>query len=542
MKRWRSNLLVYFLTLFLAMTYGKSLGFENYIVESRVLDQESRMKLMFEKGNAEQLMVLTDSLLSIQELPLNERLLAIHFKGMALQSPGRYNELIRLYKASININKPDSLIYWDIQYMIGLHDIYIRLGASAEAISTINRAEPIISSSRWKNVDSKRSENIRFSLLMSKSVFYQTNGEWEKALGVIENYHPVHLSETLRLMLESQKAILFYKTGRMEDAERWFEKVCRNPVNNPNKLAAIIYYGEMLNLQGRSPEAALLLDNYVELAKSVTDTEIIRDYLMIRAHVLRELGREREANEYYNQLLVVDDTLHKIHREAMESLLADKISSEKVEELNENLGYMRWSVTVGIVGGVVLLMLMGLIIWIYVRHKRTSSDKIRHLMSTIDRSDSEYRSKIESIEKEIEDYNTKLQTSVIQLSKLDSGLKTIQEELNTPNKSSDERIAAIRLNILEVAKESDNAERYNLLATKESKRLVARLIALHPNLTKSELEICCYISKGLSTKDMALLTGRSPRTVEALKYSLRKKLSISIPTDAYIRSIAIEGP
>ena len=58
MKRWRSNLLVYFLTLFLAMTSGESLGFENYIVESSVLDQESRMKLMFEKGNAEQLMVL----------------------------------------------------------------------------------------------------------------------------------------------------------------------------------------------------------------------------------------------------------------------------------------------------------------------------------------------------------------------------------------------------------------------------------------------------------------------------------------------------
>lgn len=535
-----SNLSVSFLTLLMLLISGEAFGLGNYMVESGANEEQAKMKMMFEKGNAEHLIAMTDSLLSIKDLPLNERLLAIHFKGMALQSSGRYNDFIKLNKEAINIEKPDSLIYWDVQYLIGQHDVYNRLGATGEDISTLNKAAAVIRSPRWKSVDKQQADRICFAVLMSKSVYYQTAGKWDLALNVIENYKPGHLSPTLQIMLECQKAILYYKVGRLEDAEKWFKKASMSPVNNPNKLTAMVYYAEMLNMQGRSREAADILDNNVELAKRVNDTEVIRDYLMIRAHVLKELGREKEANEYYNQLLVVDDTLHKIQKVALEGMLAGKISAEKVEELNENLGFMKRSVIVGIIVSIVLLLLMGGIIWISLRHKKSSSDKIKKLISTIDRSDAEYRSKMESLEKEIEDHSTKLQTSVIQLSKLDNGLKTIQEELNTPNKTNDERIAAIRLNILEVARESDNAERYNILATKESKRLVTKLIDLHPELTKSEIEICCYMAKGLTTKDMATLSGRSTRTVQALKYSLRKKLGISIPTDAYIRSIALE--
>ena len=63
------------------------------------------------------------------------------------------------------------------------------------------------------------------------------------------------------------------------------------------------------------------------------------------------------------------------------------------------------------------------------------------------------------------------------------------------------------------------------------------LADLHPTLTRSELQLCCYISLGLTAKDIATLTQRSVRTIETIKYNLKKKLNVDSPTDVYLRSM-----
>lgn len=50
-----------------------------------------------------------------------------------------------------------------------------------------------------------------------------------------------------------------------------------------------------------------------------------------------------------------------------------------------------------------------------------------------------------------------------------------------------------------------------------------------PDLSEAELRLCIFLALGQSTKDMALLTRRSVRTIETTIYHLRKKLGI--PTE-----------
>lgn len=60
----------------------------------------------------------------------------------------------------------------------------------------------------------------------------------------------------------------------------------------------------------------------------------------------------------------------------------------------------------------------------------------------------------------------------------------------------------------------------------------------NPDLTKSELRMCAFIRAGMSSKEIAIATNRSVRTVDSIKYNLRKKLGIEESTDAYIRRIS----
>ena len=54
----------------------------------------------------------------------------------------------------------------------------------------------------------------------------------------------------------------------------------------------------------------------------------------------------------------------------------------------------------------------------------------------------------------------------------------------------------------------------------------AKLAARYPTITIGEARMCAYIALGLGNKEIALMTNRSVRTVEAVKYNLAKKLQL----------------
>jgi DNA-binding CsgD family transcriptional regulator len=57
--------------------------------------------------------------------------------------------------------------------------------------------------------------------------------------------------------------------------------------------------------------------------------------------------------------------------------------------------------------------------------------------------------------------------------------------------------------------------------------LYERLLTNHPDLTKSEREMCTYIRLGLSTKEIASLKNITENSVNVLKSRLRKKINLT---------------
>ena len=73
----------------------------------------------------------------------------------------------------------------------------------------------------------------------------------------------------------------------------------------------------------------------------------------------------------------------------------------------------------------------------------------------------------------------------------------------------------------------------------KNQEFIKRLTLRHPNLTRGEIHLATLLRVELSTKEIAMLTGTTPKTINMNRYRLRKSLELSAEDDlvTYIRSI-----
>lgn len=71
--------------------------------------------------------------------------------------------------------------------------------------------------------------------------------------------------------------------------------------------------------------------------------------------------------------------------------------------------------------------------------------------------------------------------------------------------------------------------------------LYKKLLSYYPDLKPAELKLCAYLRLNLSTKEIAEITNKSVRTVEATRYSVRKKIGLGSSDNLVAHLINIEN-
>ena len=61
----------------------------------------------------------------------------------------------------------------------------------------------------------------------------------------------------------------------------------------------------------------------------------------------------------------------------------------------------------------------------------------------------------------------------------------------------------------------------------KSNEFLQRLVAIHPKLTQGEKYLATLLRVNLSTKEISMLTGTTPKTINMNRYRLRKSLNLS---------------
>ena len=79
-----------------------------------------------------------------------------------------------------------------------------------------------------------------------------------------------------------------------------------------------------------------------------------------------------------------------------------------------------------------------------------------------------------------------------------------------------------------------------LLSVEEkNKEFIEKLVKQHPNLTQGEKYLATLLRVNLSTKEISMITGSTPKTINMNRYRLRKSLNLSTEEDltTYLQSV-----
>lgn len=500
-------------------------------------NDRAMLRQLFEDGATGRLTAVCDSLLKLNGMPMNRMLEVMHFKSMSLMAEQRSNECVNMFNQGISIRKPDSLKYWDVRFYLGLNDIYSSFSDMEDADNCMLRAQRIIESPEWKRVDSHQRASTLTQFWLAKTVAAQSRGDLKEAIGYWRKASPEGIGDPLRLTWLGLGGILHYKTGDTVRALSLFDKALRLNVHNPNKLLVAVYKAEILNFKRKPIEALTLLKKYSAQESSLTDNEIRHSYWLTVAHSYEQLDLGPDAAAAYDKSVSYSHESSARKARELNAIMARRLTPEKVESLQQNYDNTR-RITWGIcIAALILMLMVATLTLAFASYKRRFHNRFGELRSQMQSETSE---KLTTLAQTLEQNEQQLKTAMMKMSQLDNGIREIQSEIDAEGKTSDERLRSIRLSLIDIAHNSSAAEKYDILFTRESRRFMGSLSERWPALSKTELEMCCYIALDLSTRDIAGLTHRSVRTVEAVKYSLRKKMSITGSTDAFVRRLAKE--
>ena len=304
---------------------------------------------------------------------------------------------------------------------------------------------------------------------------------------------------------------------------------------NYNNLGKQLYFG------GRYREALEALETAYEYASEIGARELLCDNYEYHARLYAKMGAYRQA---YDNVLKMNDMRSKLQSSnrlrnieqdiAYKQYQQQKFEAEqqqqayKIKLLNRNLWIL------------VILFVLVVACGFYV-NKLSKRRKDLELMKA--------RYQLQCSEREL--YELKLNQKQLELQSVQDALEASRQEVTTFAvflQSRDQLLDKIREMIKEGYKmdaasfvphlkklnayisqyQSGNTANSTLMQNIEEKNqaFVQRLTEKHPDLTQGEIHLATLLRVNLSTKEIAMITGTTPKTVNMNRYRLRKALDL----------------
>ncbi len=271
-------------------------------------------------------------------------------------------------------------------------------------------------------------------------------------------------------------------------------------------------YAELLIKTGNTSEALTILNKFDQ--DSIDDMLEVRR-LKLKGKALMNVGNVGEAYRSISEALALEDSLWTdngllgIALREYEGALAQDRLDDAIAQAN------RWKlltfIAVIIIGGI----LAGGALYRWLRSRKR-------------------RAVINKEEAPDTDESRQLMSATLQMSRMSEALSTIGELASSASPDALDKIAS------EIKSLDYSAHTWEIFRSSFERLHPGFFDALNkevPNLSIGAQRMAAYIILGLTNKEIATLINRQPRTVETIKYRLRKDLHIppEIPTVDYLR-------
>lgn len=510
----------------------------NLSCPDRIEIQLRKISLLREAGYLDKACQLSERLLKEnRNMPENQMLPALFMKYNTLADRRDYIGAMGGYAKIMSMKKPDSLKYWDIKTGFSIFSIYSALNDNVKAKEWLRKTETMLSSypltAAFREDAEARVHGSRAALLIA-------DNQLDSAYKEVKAVRELARDDVTKVGALLQTAQIYLAKGQIPAARQYLEKALKINIGGNMRRTLIYMMAQCCIREKKFGEALAVLDSYPRNTVKVNSTGNMRAYYIVRGQAY---AGDKNLVLAYNSLdsaLVAGDTI------IANMTRHQTINAEKLIETEKELTYEKSKVKnmsvwltvllVGLsaLGGASLILLLTNL----KLRKRLSEQHSIVNKARIDSHDSQLaRERIV----ENEDNMNRRQTSLLlRLAHLESALDGLKKKLVSDDLDKQARESMVR-QIQEINGKEKMWELFSMQFEMTNRKFLDLLSERHPALTKSEKRICAFMLINLSTKEIAELLGRSPRTVDVTKYNIRKKLGITISTEEYLRQVAEEG-
>lgn len=326
--------------------------------------------------------------------------------------------------------------------------------------------------------------------------------------------------------IDAHSAIIYDRLSEPDLAGELFERVRVSPIDHINKVYTLYNYARFLMRQSKTDAAIMVSDENMKVAERL-GIEAEKELIYGGVSEIYE-ARGDYVNAYKN-LVMANIIADSIFSDKFKHNIAEATKTHANLELSrENSRHLdRFSVMiiVCVILTVILVAVFVALVMLWKRYKAGSkeSHKLQDSLQTCRLQLSEL---LEEIAKN-EDANTQQLASLsLQMLNLSRKRKQLEKSLDNKYSEDKEKLSDVREFLKDFVSQENALERFRHYFDKVHNGIFTSLGRLHPELTPGETQICAYILLNLSTREIAEMSNRSPRTVETIKYNISKKLPL----------------
>lgn len=317
---------------------------------------------------------------------------------------------------------------------------------------------------------------------------------------------------------------------------------------NYNNLGRLYFYAKEYKL------AEMALKEAYNIAYKVGAKELICDNYEYSSWLYHAMGSYDKAYKYLLKLHVLNKELQSSHklRTIEQDILHKKQLKERQEAELREQGYKIELLRRNIYILIVIFILITLVILFISRwNKRKKNLELisaRYDLEQTERKLAELKVEQQSIELQstqvaLENSRQEATSFAIFLQSRNEVLDKIREQIKEGYKMDSSQVVPHLKKVNSFITQHQNCEKSNktflLNIEEKNQEFLKRLTHKHQNLTQGEKTLATFLRVNLSSKDIAIITGTTPKSINMNRYRLRKALEIPTEEDLckYLQNI-----
>lgn len=464
--------------------------------------------------------------------------------ALAQFSSQKLHRSVMLNVELLDLIKPDSLKYYDVKGHILLANIH----KSMNAAGGLEYQKELLDAAlkKYGQLDTTLiPRSLRRELLANihngLSTIDLGRGNHEAALENIKKAMAL-TDDSMRIVsLKTNLGHIYETLGNYDKAEQLYREMIDLNRNHINTWVTVFALSTMWYNQGRYDEVMALLDVHEDKQWIISGSiwEVFLNNL--KAEIYWHQGKSQQAFTMKGRALVLRDSIASSIQDDYYGLLRKELEHRSDVDSRDALKMrtMRLNHLVtglGISGGLILLLL----IWVVFKNAGYRK-KISGLEEKMERDRIGNEENLKSKEEALEKSNRELASKILQLTQIKERLDHMGKNKNSDDVSNENVTEEIERLKKELKINQNTWEPFFRQFEKIHPSFFTNLAILSDSLTPAEKRMSAFILMNLTTKEIAEITHRSPRTVDCVKYNLRQKLGITGSSEVFMQTVATSG-